>query len=77
MSRTYLTFDEQPPEPGRRTVRVLVRSKRHRDVLGEIKWFGRWRQYAFFPEPGTGWNPECLGEVTARIVALMAARRNR
>ena len=31
--------------------------------LGYIKYFGRWRQYAFFPHEGTIWNWECLQDI--------------
>jgi hypothetical protein len=71
---SYLTFVEQNL-PGLKTLHVEVRSTTHGDLLGCIKWFGRWRQYAFFPESGTVWNPDCLREVTERMASLMAARR--
>jgi hypothetical protein len=35
------------------------------EVLGEIRWFGRWRQYTFFPSAGATFNPDCL-ELIAR-----------
>ena len=28
--------------------------------LGTVKWFGRWRRYAFFPEPETVFEIDCL-----------------
>lgn len=31
--------------------------------LGYIKYFGRWRQYAFEPHGGTFWNHECLNDI--------------
>jgi hypothetical protein len=71
---SYLTFI-QHIIPGQKTVRVAVHSTNHGDLLGWIKWFGRWRQYAFFSEPGTIWNPDCLKDVNDRIASLMAARR--
>jgi len=33
------------------------------DVLGEVKWFGCWRQYAFFPFPGTAYERQCLRDI--------------
>lgn len=45
--------------------------------LGEIKWFGRWRQYSFYPTPETIWNPECLDAISAFIRDLMDKRRTR
>ena len=49
---------------------ILVNSKLHGDKLGTIKWFGRWRQYAFFPEAGTVFNTECLNDIQSYIREL-------
>ncbi len=60
--------------PSGKTAVVGVFSARHGDKLGEIRWFGRWRQYAFYPAPDTIWNPACLAEVTACIAGLTQER---
>jgi hypothetical protein len=44
--------------------------------LGEIKWFGRWRQYAFFPEPNTVFEKQCLKDITNFLEKLMLERKN-
>lgn len=31
--------------------------------LGEVKWFGRWRKYAFFPKAETVFEQCCLREI--------------
>ena len=64
----YLKFHllEQKPK----TKVIGVYSKKNDDVLGEIKWFGRWRQYAFFPESGTIFNSECLNDIIIHIKEL-------
>jgi hypothetical protein len=31
--------------------------------LGEVKWFGRWRGYAFFPEMNTIYEQKCMREI--------------
>lgn len=33
------------------------------DRLGVVKWFGRWRGYAFFPKTGTVFEQKCLRAV--------------
>ena len=43
--------------------------------LGEIKWFGRWRQYSFFPEPNTVFEKQCLKDITNFIETLMLNRK--
>ena len=59
----YLDFvlSEQLPK----TKVWSVISKQHGDQLGTIKYFGRWRQYTFFPNTGTVWNTQCLQDVTS------------
>ena len=32
-------------------------------LLGTVKWFGRWRKYCFFTEPGIVFDSHCLEEV--------------
>jgi hypothetical protein len=52
-----------------------VLSKSQGSVLGQIKWFGRWRQYCFYPSPNTIFNPECMADISKVIKELMARRR--
>lgn len=33
-------------------------------TLGLVKWFGRWRCYAFFPAIHTVFNADCMSELT-------------
>lgn len=51
-----------------------VESKTQNTLLGQIKWFGRWRQYAFFPCQGTCFNQECLADIIDWMQQLMASR---
>jgi hypothetical protein len=62
-------------QQGQKTQIWHVYSKNHGSFLGYIKWFGRWRQYAFFPSPETVWNPECLRDICDFIRNLMDDRR--
>lgn len=71
----YLSFELDDHYEGK-TERVLIISKRHLAVLGEIKWLGRWRQYAFFPESRTVWNPECMDDIKACLAVLKQRREN-
>jgi hypothetical protein len=45
--------------------------------LGEVKWFGRWRQYAFFPEPETVFEKHCMKDITNFLELLMEERKNK
>lgn len=38
--------------------------------LGIIKWFGSWRRYAFFPDPGTTFDTVCLNDIGSYMKKL-------
>ena len=63
----YLTATFVRPSPSGKTDIWAIRSVSSSEVLGEIKWFGRWRQYVFFPVDGTIWNPDCLDAVSTFV----------
>lgn len=71
----YLDFEERPPAKGRKTKVVVVRAARSSEILGEIRWFGRWRQYTFQPERGTVFNRGCMLTIIDYIDQLMKERR--
>jgi hypothetical protein len=73
---SYLIFGLDPvASAGRKTEVWRVYATRGSALLGTIKWFGRWRQYAFFPEPDTIFNPECLDAINEQIRVLMKRRQ--
>ena len=72
----YLKFYRGLSESGK-TAHVLVYAVRDSTLLGRIKWFGRWRQYGFFPEAETIWNRDCLIQVHEEVESLMAERRKK
>lgn len=72
----YLHFEDITPSE-RKTRIVGVYSTSSGDLLGLIRWFGRWRQYCFYPCEATIWNPTCLDSVNLEIRAMMEERRKR
>ncbi len=48
----------------RKTDQWTIRPLRGGTDLGVVKWFGRWRQYAFYPASGTIFNPDCMDEIS-------------
>ena len=54
-----------------------VESKSQGSVLGQIKWFGQWRQYCFYPSPDTIFNPECMADISKVINELMLERKKK
>lgn len=76
LTNPYLRFERaEHAETGKTQVWLVL--SRYGDPLGVIRWFGRWRQYAFHPEPGTVFNPGCLDTITANVRLLMEQRRTR
>ncbi len=43
--------------------------------LGEIKWFGKWRRYAFFPASDTVYEPTCMRDISQFLDDLANERR--
>ena len=64
----YLEFSIIGWKP--KTKVIGVWSKKSGEILGEIKWFGRWRQYSFFPRPETIFNKDCLNDIISYIRGL-------
>lgn len=60
--------DRKPPK----TKVWVVRNTQARVTLGFIRWFGRWRQYSFFPEPELVFERGCL-----RTIADFCERNTR
>lgn len=49
---------------GRKTPIYHIRSINDLGVgLGDVKWFGAWRKFCFFPCDKTVWDTKCLNEV--------------
>lgn len=70
---SYLDFVDRSI-PGRKTKTLFILSKSTGAVLGEIKWFGRWRQYCFFPAADTIFNRDCMNSIKDVIDDLMDKR---
>lgn len=51
------------------------RNKNNDGLLGEILWYGPWRQYCFFPEAETAFNHSCLGDIIFFIEGLKKRRK--
>lgn len=65
---SYINFVEIDPNPKTRVWQVVPTAespKAQEDIaeLGEVKWFGRWRRYAFFPQEGTIYEQSCLRKI--------------
>lgn len=70
----YLNFEEDDHYGGK-TKRIVVTSKKNFYILGEIKWYGAWRQYTFCPRENTIWNKQCMQDIIDYINKLMDERK--
>ena len=57
----YIEFFKVASLPKTDVYNIL--SKRSEFILGQIKWFGRWRTYCFFPASESVFNNECLKDI--------------
>lgn len=69
----FMTLTE---EAGTGKTRRFTVSSARGAVLGEIKWYGAWRQYAFWPAPRTIFNTGCLKDLQGWLDQLRAERRS-
>lgn len=71
----YLKFEFAGKTKSGKTEIWNVLAKNHRDILGQIKWYGAWRQYTFRPADGTVFNTDCMREIISCINRLMDERK--
>lgn len=74
MQNKFLKFEQVDDGTKRKTKLFAVVSVQGLIILGEIKWFTRWRRYAFYPEADSIYDAACLQEITAFLDGLMQAR---
>ena len=71
----YFEIQQHLPLAGRKTCYYTIHSKSSGGLLGRIQWYGAWRQFCFFPEPGSLWNAGCLADIQTFIDRLMRERK--
>jgi len=59
----YFSIDRLPKPKGRKTFTYTVVSCKDASELGQIKWYGPWRQYCFFPVAKSVWSPGCIRDI--------------
>jgi hypothetical protein len=71
----WISFHLQSETEKTQKYDVLTKEYHPNKKLGEIKWFGRWRTYAFFPEPDTVFEKQCMKDITNFIEDLILKRK--
>lgn len=59
----WIEFALVPPGLKAKTHVWLVWTKDGAITLGRVRWFSRWRQYCFQPEPHTVFERQCLRDI--------------
>lgn len=72
----WITPEYVRQSPSGKTGLWEIRSVADRELLGAVRWHGPWRQYVFYPEWSTLWNPDCLDEVSAFLRDVTTKQRN-
>ncbi len=73
----WITFEEFGRSTTGKTVVWEVVEKASQGVLGEVKWFGRWRCYGFFPKLETVFEQQCLRDIADFCEQQTRAQRGR
>jgi len=68
----YITMIKTEDKP---KTSVFTICSKHQDYLGEVRWFGRWRQYCFFPEDDCVFSKGCMNDINNFIGQLMTLRK--
>jgi hypothetical protein len=61
----YIEVVYKALSPSRRTKIFSVVNKQSGIELGEIRWFGHWRQYVFFPSGQIALSSGCMTDIAA------------
>jgi len=74
----YITITTSPRQPASGKSKIwVVTNIKSGDRLGEIKWYGAWHQYCFYPDAGCIFNTGCMEHIIAFIELEMAGRRTK
>ena len=60
-----------------KTKKYNIVTKDYPMILGEVKWFSRWRKYSFFPAPNTVFEKDCMMDIVDFIDKLMLERKTK
>lgn len=64
---SYIEFVALGIPPRKSTQLWNVVAKGGNGILGQVKWFSRWRKYTFFPMSNTAFEGTCMREISAFI----------
>ena len=65
----WIRFDAGPPSASGKTATWTILTIDGAMVLGEVRWYGPWRKYTFYPRSETVFEQDCLRDIAAFIEA--------
>jgi len=74
---TWVKFDLQGKSPSGKTFCWFVTAIDGGFTVGLIKWYGKWRKYAFFPRENTVFEQVCLRDIADFCDAVTRDHRKR
>lgn len=75
MEYKWIKFAEQVPFPGQKTKRFNCYNKEHESLIGEVRWYGGFRKYSFFPASNIVFENQCLKDIASFLEKLMLERK--
>lgn len=73
----WLRTEEMPhPNKNAKTKLLRVMAKKNGALLGHVTYLGFWRQYAFFPNVYTAYEPDCLRAIASFLDTQMQEWRD-
>ena len=69
-SYKFFRIEQEVLQSGRKTCDYRIVNLRSGDIIGQIRWYGAWRQYCFMPCGDTIWSAGCLADVQSFITSL-------
>jgi len=72
----YFHFEVWPKTQLNKTQTWFCYSNSSKDILGVVKWFGKWRRYCFFPEGETVFSSGCLNDIVDFVNQLNEKHKN-
>jgi hypothetical protein len=72
----HLSVVQLPLVPGRKTKQWSVLSTRG-DEVGQVQWYGPWRQFTFDPRPSSTFNRACLLDLARFLERVNREQRDK
>ena len=72
---TYSFFDAVELSFTGKTRKLRLINTRAGVIIGDVSWYGPWRQYCLFPVGNTVWSKGCLEDVKSLMKKLDAERK--